>query len=237
MKKNPDSSFRFLYGIILVLITVNCSDNPILSNQKISSIPRGDIFDRPGRDLPEGIPESENWQYPYPNIISREFIPSDISFANTKCLAWRITWPEYENTADVDKIPTVFGINGALSSFDYLNSVHPGNTLNKVFSLHYDTKIKIAVMLWAELEHTDILLMDVPQVVMSDQPLENIIYWVTERPSLFKIHWPAGADDEVDYSEGDIIQFYLSDADLYGGIRIVSMTPRIIEVYLAVPNL
>ena len=226
-----------MYGIILVLITVSCSDNQITPNQKISSIPRGDIFDRPGRDLPEGIPESENWQYPYPDITSREFIPSDRSFADTKCLAWRITWPEYENSADVDKIPTVFGINGALNSFDYLNSVDPGNTLDKVFSLYYEAKIKLAVMLWAELDHTDILLMETSQLGMSDQPLENIIYWVTERPSFFKIHWNDGEEYEIDYSEGDIIQFHLSKSDLYGGIRIVSMTPRIIEVYLAVPNL
>jgi hypothetical protein len=234
--KTSDYSFRFLFGIILILIAGSCSDNQITPNQKISSIPRGDIFDGAGRDLPKGIPESENWRYPYPDIISREFIPSYSPFANTKCLAWRITWPEYENSVDRDKIPTVFGFNGALNSFDYLNSVHPGNTLNKVFSLYDDTKIKIAAMLWAELDHRDISLMEVPKVVMSEQPLENIIFWVTERPSFFEVHWPGGVEDDVDYSEGDIIQFHLLDSDHYGGIRIVSMTPRIIEVYLAVPN-
>ena len=91
-------------------------------------------------------------------------------------------------------------------------------------------------MLWAELDHADVLLMEMPFFVLSDQPLDNIKYWVTERPSLFEIHWPGGGDDELDYSEGDIIQFALVDSGFYGGIRIVSMSPRIIEVYLAVPN-
>ena len=157
-------------------------------------------------------------------------------YADTKCLAWRITWPEYEDSADADKIPTVFGLNGALSSFDYLNSVDPGNTHNKVFSLYYNNKLETAFMLSAELDHEDVSLMEMPFFVLSDQPLDNIMYWVTERPSLFEIHWPGGGDDELDYSEGDFIHFGLTNSKLFGGIRIVSMTPRIIEVYLAVPN-
>lgn len=74
--------------------------------------------------------------------------------------------------------------------------------------------------------------------MLSDEPLDNIIYWVTERPSLFETLWPGfgAATEEVDYSEGDFIQFALFSGH-YGGIRIVSMTPRIIEIYLAVPNL
>ena len=234
--KNSDSSIRLLFCSIFVLTMVSCTENQVAPNKTISTIPRGDIFDSPAGELPEGIPENDNWRYPYPDIIAREFIPPYEFFAHTKCLAWRITWPEYENSADDDKIPTVFGTNGALSSFDYLNSVGPGNTHNKVFSLYYSNKVEAASLLWAELDHTDAALMEVPYFVLSDQPLDNIKDWVTERPSLFESYWPGGGANDLDYSQGDFIQFYLSDADLYGGIRIVSMTPRIIEVYLAVPN-
>src|SRR5687768_13138436 len=163
---------RFLLCPILVITIVSCTETQIAPNQKIASIPTGEIFDRPGRDLPEGIPENDTWRYPYPDIIAREFIPSNIFFAHTKCLAWRITWPEYENSADDDKIPTVFGTNGTLSSFDFLNNVDPGNTHNKVFSLYYNSRVDAASLLWAELDYTDAVLMEVPFFVLSDQPLD-----------------------------------------------------------------
>jgi hypothetical protein len=235
--KNENSFFTFLLCSILVIMVGSCNENQITPDQKISSIRTGEIFDGSAGDLPEGIPENDNWRYPYPDIISREFIPRYKLFSDTKCFAWRISWPDYENSADDNKIPTVFGTNGALSSFDYLNGVNPANTHSKVFSLYYNEKLEAAALLWAELDHTDSDIMEVPYFVLSDQPLDNIKDWVTERPSLFKSHWPGGGTNDLDYSEGDFIQFYLSDSDLYGGIRIVSMTPRIIEVYLAVPNL
>ena len=236
--RNSDSSIWLFVSVLIAITIVSCTENQITPNKTISNIPTGDIFDGPDGDLPEGVPEIDNWDYPYPEIISREFIPPQRWYADKKCLAWRITWPEYENSADDNKIPTVFGLNGALSSFDYLNSVDPGNTHDKVFSLYYNNKLETAAVLWAELDHADVSLMDIPFYVLSDQPLANIIYWVTERPSLFEIHWPGfgAATEEVDYSEGDFIQFALLSGH-YGGIRIVSMTPRIIEVYLAVPNL
>jgi hypothetical protein len=234
--KNSDSFIRLLFCAIFLMTIVGCTENQVAPNRTITIIPTGDIFDGPAGDLPEGIPENDSWRYPYPDIIAHEFIPPYELFAYTKCLAWRITWPEYENSADDDKIPTVFGTNGALSSFEYLNSVGPGNTHNKVFSLYYNNKVEAASSLWAELDHADAALMEVPYFVLSDQPLDNIKDWVTERPSLFKSYWPGGGTNDLDYSEGDFIQFHLNDADLYGGIRIVSMTPRIIEVYLAVPN-
>ena len=172
--KNSDS-IRFLFCVIFVMTIVSCAENHITPNKTISTIPTGDIFDGPARDLPEGIPENEGfWPYRYPDIIAREFIPPYKFFAHTKCLAWRITWPEYENSADDDKIPTVFGTNGALSSFEYLNSVGPGNTHNKVFSLYYNSKVETAAVLWAELDHADAAIMEVPYFVVSDQTLDNI---------------------------------------------------------------
>ena len=227
---------RLLLCAIFVASFSSCDEYHLTSDKGISVVTRGEIFGRQGRDLPEGIPESSSWDYPYLDIIAREFIPRNDFFETSKCLAWRITWPDYDNSADNNKIPTVFGVNGALSSFNYLNSVDPANTHDKVFSLYYNEKVEAAAALWAELDYSDPAIMEVPTFVLSDQPLANIIDWVTKRPSLFKIHWPGGGSNDLDYGEGDFIQFHLRDADLYGGIRIVSMEPRTIEVYLAVPN-
>jgi hypothetical protein len=97
--------------------------------------------------------------------------------------------------------------------------------------------VEASAGMWENLDYADVSEMEVPFFVLSDQPLDNIIDWVTERPDLFELHWPGGGTNDLSYSEGDFIQFWLSDAGLYGGIRIVKMSPRIIEVYLAVPNL
>jgi hypothetical protein len=215
----------------LCLMITNCGENYLTPSKTIGTRPSSN----PGADLPEGIPESGNWNYPYPTIIKREYIPPNRFFVHTKCLAWRITWPAYNASADVNKIPTVFSPNGALNSFNYLNSVDPQNTLNSVFSLYYDDKVEVSAGLWAELDYADVGQMEITYFVLSNQPLGNIIDWVTERPSLFESYWPGGGDNDLNYSEGDFIQYKLGD-DLYGGIRIVSMSPRIIEVYLAVPN-
>lgn len=217
---------------LLCLITTSCGDNYITPGKTISTRPPS----TPGADLPEGVPESESWDYPYPTIIEREFIPPNRNFAHTKCLAWRITWPAYNASADADKIPTVFAtVNGALNSFNYLNNVDPQNTYNTVFSLYYNEKVEASAGLWAELDYADVGQMEIPYFVQSNQPLDNIIDWVTERPSLFKSYWPGGGVNDLSYGEGDFIQYRIGN-DVYGGIRIVSMNPRIIEVYLAVPN-
>jgi len=230
-----------LFCCILVITIGGCYENSVTPNRTTTNatlnetIANKTIFGREG-ELPEGIPESNSWRYPYPDIIEREFIPPNRLFAHTKCLAWRITWPEYEESADENKIPTVFAMNGLLTSFKYLNSIDPQNTHNTVFSLYYNNKVEASSLLWAELYHADVSLMEAPLFVLGDQPIDNIIDWVTERPDLFKHYWPGGGTNDLDYSEGDFIQYKLTDAQLFGGIRIVSMSPRIIEVYLAVPN-
>jgi len=208
-----------------------------ISNKTIFDLDRDFPEGFPDGDLPEGNPESDSWPYPYPEIIKREFIPPYRLFAHTKCLAWRFTWPDYANSADVDKIPTVFGTSGTLNSFDYLNSVDPQNTYKTVFSLFYDDKVEASASMWEVLDYADVSEgMEVPFFALSEQPLDKIIDWVTERPDLFELHWPGSSENELSYGDGDFIQYWLSDANLYGGIRIVSMEPRIIEVYLAVPN-
>jgi hypothetical protein len=179
-------------------------------------------------------------RYPYPTIIHRIYIPEYRPFAYTKCLTWRIEWPAYSNSADVDRIPTVFTTsNGALNSFYYLNSLSAQTTYNTKFSLYFNDRLEVSATLWEELDHA----FDAPPGTMEEvrfakeeQSLDNIKDWVTARPDLFKLYYPGSGVNEIDYEEGDFFIYQLVDQDLYGGIRIVSMSPRIIEVYLAVPN-
>ncbi|WP_232325938.1 hypothetical protein [Spirosoma montaniterrae] len=60
---------------------------------------------------------------------------------------------------------------------------------------------------------------------------------MTERPDKFETYWVDNSNEPPVYQQGDLFLFKLTEQHLYGGIRIVSMTPRIIEVYLAVPNI
>jgi hypothetical protein len=223
------------FFVTMALIVSGCNENNVMPGR--TTIAARTIFDE-DRDQTEGIPESDSWRYPYPTILKKIFIPPYKDFAHKKCIAWRITWPSYAASADVNKIPTVFATaNGALNSFDYLNSVDPENTLKSVFSLYYDNKVETSAIMWEELDYADAGHMEGAKFVLSVHPLDHIIDWVTERPDLFSQHWPGGGEEDLSYDEGDIIQFRLADAQLYGGIRIVQMDPRIIEVYLAVPNI
>jgi hypothetical protein len=180
------------------------------------------------------------WRYPYPDIIKKEFIPPYKLFAHTKCFAWRITWPDYEASADIEKIPTVFNTgNGALNSFYYLNNVDPENTYNSKFNLYYENKLASSSGLWDELDYTfgaPAGTMETVRFAKFDLSVKEIQYWVEERPELFEINYPGVGDEEVEYESGDFFIYYLTDQMLYGGVRIVSMSPRIIEVYFAVPN-
>jgi hypothetical protein len=195
-----------------------------------------------GRDTPGDLKQEDgggDGNAPYPDIIEREFIPAHRPFAGTKCLAWRITWPTYPGDMDTDKIPGVFSAPaGALNSFYYLNNVSPQATYNTSFSLYHGDKVESTFGMWDELTYSvDGSNMETVFFALSDQPLSTIEEWVKERPSQFESYWPEGSNDmEMEYDEGDIIVFKLVNANRYGGIRIVSMTPRVIEVYVAVPN-
>jgi hypothetical protein len=174
----------------------------------------------------------------YPTIIEQTYIPSNDLFAHTKCLAWRISWPEYPAGTDPERIATIFNAsNGALNSIHYLNNTHPQNTHKAAFSL-YHNKLEAAIQMWQELDHRDVALMEDALFYKTDHSAKIIEGWVKERPSLFKSYWESSDEQEADYQAGDIFLFRLTDQDQYkyGGIRIVSLTPRIIEVYLAVPN-
>ena len=174
---------------------------------------------------------------PYPEIIKRTYTPTHRPWAGTRCRAWRITWPVYGGSVSAEKIASVFTTpSGALNSFDYLNSVSPQNTYNTKFSLYHDSKVECTFGMWDELPYALDGGMETVFFAKTDQPLDIVQHWVEDRPSQFEAYWPGGSDMELDYEEGDIILFKQVDSNRYGGIRIVSMTPRIIEVYFAEPN-
>ena len=175
---------------------------------------------------------------PYPEIIKKIYIPTYRLWAGTKCLAWRITWPEYDASVDTDKITSVFTTpSGALNSFYYLNNVDPQNTYNSKFSLFHGEKVEATIGMWDELPYALNGGMETVYFAKTDQPLSIVQHWVEDRPSQFEAYWPGGFQTELEYGQGDIILFYEVDGNRYGGIRIVSMNPRIIEVYFATPNI
>jgi hypothetical protein len=72
-----------------------------------------------------------------------------------------------------------------------------------------------------------------------ESPLSFIQFMVEEAPGGFqRTLWEPDALHEWEYKQGDFLIFQLEAPtwSRWGGIRIVSMEPRIIEVYLGVPN-
>lgn len=190
------------------------------------------------RERPGGmkIPEGDN-SAPYPTIIEQEFIPSDRALNGSKCLTWKIIWPEYETGYDENLIPTVFATDkGTLNSINYLTSGNKHKT-HFNFSLYLDEQLESTYnmgVLWPWPESIDAEGAYFRKISKS---VHDIEYWVKEHPSLFEHNWDnAGSiTAEVAYQEGDFF-IYNIENERYGGIRIISMAPRIIEVYLAVPN-
>ena len=226
-----------LIVLMSVIFCTGCEDN--LMKRDGERIPGSKTFGE-SHEGPGGFTDHPlGDRYPYPQIIDKVYIPPYDLFANTKCLAWRITWPEYAGSADIERIPTVFTLNGALNSFYVLNGALPQKTYNTKFSLYYDNKVISSNGMWDELEHTFDALenMETVRFAKVDKSVSVIKFWVEERPDQFENYWPGSSDVELEYESGDFFIYELTKQHLYGGIRIVSMSPRIVEVYLAVPNL
>lgn len=174
---------------------------------------------------------------PYPEIIKRIYVPTYRPWAGTRCRAWKITWPEYGGSVSAAQIASVFSTpSGALNSFKYLNDTDPKNTYNTRFSLYHGNKVECTFGMWDDLTYALGGPMETVYFAKTDQPLDIVQHWVEDRPSQFESYWPGGSDMELDYDQGDIILFKQVDSNRYGGIRIVSLSPRIIEVYFAEPN-
>lgn len=181
---------------------------------------------------------------PTPTIIEQTYVPAEEFFAHTRCRAWQITWPTYAVGTDPNKIPTVFSItNGSLNSFSFLNNTVVTNTYKATFNLYHNTKLETANTLWDELIHTFNAgeKMETTFFKKSKHSAASIETWVKGRPELFEIYWEADIIPPIgtevkNYQQGDIYLFRRANQNRYGGIRIVSMTPRIMEVYSAEPN-
>jgi hypothetical protein len=238
MYKLQSVTFYFFCCVCVVAFS-GCQEDAF-TNQEVRPLTNATASSQ----LTEGMgeykaPNGENLAYP--TIIKRTFIPLNPIFANTKCLSWKITWPAYPAGTDPEKIPTVFRTsNGALNSIYYLNNTHPQNTLLADFSLYHNNKLEAAVMMWEELDYRDLSMKPV-YFYKTAHSLKTIEEWVKERPQLFGINWQSSTEMEATYQAGDIFLYKLEtdggNKILYGGIRIVSMNPRVIEVYLAVPNI
>ncbi len=173
---------------------------------------------------------------PLPTIIE-QYYPAELAdYVGTK--AWRIEWPADAAGVDPEKIRTFFSIStGGLNNLQYMNSIDPLNKKKLSFSLFTDTRLKAAAVeeeLWGGGPH----FADVVYFGKIDKSLDAIKGWVTTRPSAFEHSW-ADTEDlsyDVEYQEGDFYIYQISDLTpvQYGGIRIVSEDPRIIEVYHAV---
>ena len=226
----------YLFSCAVVFFFSACEDD-VLQNQQMAS---RTTTTANAQELDEEIDNSNGQPVPYPTIIKQVFIPGNSLFAEMKCIAWNITWPPYAAGMDVNKIPTVFRTsNGALNSVNMLNHSDEQNTYKADFSLYLNGKIEAAIMMWEELQHRELSEMEDVKFFKTSYPASTINDWVKKRPQRFRIHYPEGAVDarsEITYQAGDIILFHMQQEDLYGGIRIVSMNPRVIEVYLAVPN-
>lgn len=176
---------------------------------------------------------------PYPKIIRRTYIPEYDPFANTRCQAIRIEWPLYEADVDPEMIPDLLTTaTRSLYTFNYVES-DPVIKASLDFSLYRENKLQIpnnTPGLYPLGGYTG----EFPRFVKHNIGKETIKHWATERPSHFEYYYKNSKEpktDEVDYQAGDFFLMYLDKKNRYGGVRIVSESPRIIEVYIAEPNI
>ncbi|WP_276372846.1 hypothetical protein [Chryseolinea sp. H1M3-3] len=232
----------FVVTVVLGSIIIGGCEDPALTRNPSAQL--GTTILHGNDEGPGSYTDHPNGsRYAYPEIIFKEFIPKDDLY-NWKTLAWRITWPVYAPGADADKIPTLFSLNGALNSFYYLNNVDPANTYKTVFSLYHDNKLTRPADLATELD----FVATAPKGSMKEAwfvydkwntPLDHIQHMVEQAPGGFQWNYYDEMTGEIAYNAGDYFKFRLDqpgEPTRWGGIRIVSMTPRIIEVYVAVPQ-
>jgi hypothetical protein len=244
-------SFRILIiGIIMCGFT-SCMDDPMRTENSLNPDTQMEgeneisaLSNEEGENLrtsPGGLTDQPNpSRLPVPTVTFQEFIPSYELWANHKSLTWRIEWPVYNAGVSANAIPTAFARgNGSLKSFNFLNSTDPLNTINTSFSLYYDQTLEGTIHMWQELDHVPLggIGMEWIKFAKMNISVSTLKHWIEDRPGLLEAKMPEISEHKVSYNEGDIFLYEILGKNLYGGIRIVSMSPRIIEVYLAVPNI
>jgi hypothetical protein len=240
-------NFKLCYSLlcILMLPLISCQEeDAMLESRQLRQ--ETDLISDNSRLLSDQDklknPGGEN-DFPNPTIHEWTFIPEIEEFAHTKCKVWQINWPAYHAGTDQDQIPSYFSVEkGSLHSLDFLLSIDAANKATQLFSLYRNEQILGAfndteLYNLVEPNHSKAIYFGSYAIT-----LESLSNWVTGRPTHFENRWVYVEDvsNQADYVEGDFFIFQIPDANiyesLYGGIRIVSMSPRIIEVYLAVPN-
>ncbi len=189
-----------------------------------------------------GIIKSGGQPLPSPTVIEQTYVPTNEFFADFRCRTWRITWPTYPAGTNPNLIPTMFSVtNGTPYSFNFLNKTEAANTYKMDFNLYHNNNLASVYDMWSELIH----VVDAGEkkeqayFTKSMHTAAQVETWVKGRPDLFKHYYDYTNDNTTEienYQKGDIYLFELINKKRYGGVRIVSMTPRIIEVYLAEPN-
>ncbi|MBD2701675.1 hypothetical protein IC229_13575 [Spirosoma sp. BT702] len=180
---------------------------------------------------------------PQPTIIQQVYVPANDLFAHTRCRAWRITWPTYPAGTSPNQIPTMFSVStGTPYSFNYLNNTSATTTYKTDFNLYHNNTLASVYDMWSQLTHVvgNTSMLEQTWFNKSEYTAAQMETWVKGRPSNFETFWEhtvATTTEIENYKQGDLFQFRLVKQNRYGGIRIVSMTPRIIEVYLAEPNI
>lgn len=194
---------------------------------------------RPTKEKPGGFTDQPG-ALPAPKITEKMYIPEYDLWDHTRCIAWRIEWPEYPADVNPDMIPDFFSSEyGEVYSFNFLTRTDQSNKAQMDFSLYHGNMIRSSwynFELWPWYED---YLAESPRFKKIDRSLSSIEHWVTERPDRFEKFWPSDESppSEVSYQAGDFFLFHLGKANRYGGIRIVSETPRIIEIYYTEPNI
>jgi hypothetical protein len=97
-----ETIIKISYAGFIFLVLSACEDNLI---QRNSPIVDGKVFEGTGRDAPGDYKQTSGDNYPYPEIIRQEFIPTLPEFSHAKCISWRITWPWYDADDGSDMMP------------------------------------------------------------------------------------------------------------------------------------
>lgn len=231
MKSNKEMLFLLMMTLSLAFTACEEDVETVSINDKTAKVrPQGpDDIKQPG-----GLP--------YPEIIENVYISDIELFAHTLCYAYRIEWPAYANDVDTDQIPSLFSANGgSLNSLNYMKSIDPENKAKLDLSLYYNNMLKTPYYVDGLWSLNEDYTAEVTRFVKHDISLEHLEDWVTQRPSQFEYHFTHNDEaksEEIAYQEGDVFLMWLTDDNLYGGVRIVSTSPqKIIEVYITKPNI
>ena len=174
--------------------------------------------------IPPNIKGTNPYHPPIVTVVKNDF---------DKAKGWRITWKSVGGEAPpFKKVQSIFStVTGAVNSIDYLNGTGWHNTDNADMMLYFGdlsstnkvsqltqesglkkTRFKLSGMTLADLENA-----------AKNDP--------TKFTAVYTFGFDAAAEVKEDYKQGQIYVFKTDrNPAKYGAVRIVSMSPRIIEV-------